>query len=390
MAFLGWLNSRNYDQFASHNCFFKISEKEYIDKVKLWYPEVYNSLNGQIQAPIKTYANGDHYEGDLTDGKRSGTGELTREFCCGRGDQLMSYNGSWKDDMKHGGGVLHLANGWVYDGNFENDRKNGLGIMYFRKISWLKDTKSESCRFNGLWDKTTFDSSISRRLEIFKLASFQGGGTRSYSFYKGTWVNDCKTGLGMSGRVEKCVHFHGVRCLKRNEHTLGWLFEGEFLNGLKHGNGKYISDDGIRSYDYTGGWVMDKEHGHGKYTCNDGSSYEGEWQSGKKHGTGVERTKFGDVYEGGWDNNRYHGVGKYTCNDGSTYEGEWNLGRKHGHGNYRNTLGDVYEGDWDANRYHGVGSLINEGKGERKVGEWRNGVLYNGSASSPTSKVSKR
>jgi hypothetical protein len=49
----------------------------------------------------------------------------------------------------------------------------------------------------------------------------------------------------------------------------------------------------------------------------------------------------------------------------------------------------VYEGDWDENRYHGVGSLVNEGTGERKVGEWRNGVLYNGSVSNPTSKVSK-
>ena len=204
------------------------------------------------------------------------------------------------------------------------------------------------------------------------------------------WENDNKTGRGIYGRLEKVVRFYGRGCnRKRYMRILGWLYEGEFLNGFKHGRGEYIFDNGVRSYHYSGDWVMNKEHGVGKYTCIDGTVYEGEWQIGKKHGNGVYRDNLGINYEGGWDGDRYHGVGKYTCSDGIVYEGEWQIGKKHGNGVYRDKLGNIYEGGWNGDRYHGIGILTNEITGERKEGEWCYGELFNGAMHSPTTKVSK-
>ena len=119
----------------------------------------------------------------------------------------------------------------------------------------------------------------------------------------------------------------------RNEYSCetakirGWTYDGEMVNGLRHGSGKYIFDDDHYSA-YKGQWVMDKEHGYGQYTWNDGSTYEGEWQTEKRCGKGIYRNrKLRVVYEGYWRNDRYHGNGVLTNSDNDErQEGEWRDG----------------------------------------------------------------
>ena len=99
---------------------------------------------------------------------------------------------------------------------------------------------------------------------------------------------------------------------KRVEYDGGDVYEGEILNG--------------------------KRHGHGTYTWADGDTYEGDWKDGKRCGRGkliqYGKSPTGETYM------------KYS------YDGEWLDSREHGHGicvegdfgMYKNDK--VYEGEW--------------------------------------------
>ena len=93
---------------------------------------------------------------------------------------------------------------------------------------------------------------------------------------------------------------------------------------------------------YTGGYdAAGLPHGNGKMTFKDGDTYEGEYMNGERHGQGTEM--IGDswddeivstVYVGTFHHNQRHGLGKMTynidpnsdCDDYSDDEGEWKNG----------------------------------------------------------------
>jgi hypothetical protein len=47
----------------------------------------------------------------------------------------------------------------------------------------------------------------------------------------------------------------------------------------------------------------------GTYEWPNGERYEGEWLNGNKHGKGTWTSKNGDKYMGEWDNSMAHGYG---------------------------------------------------------------------------------
>ena len=81
------------------------------------------------------------------------------------------------------------------------------------------------------------------------------------------------------------------------QYSNGGIYEGEFLNGKQHGQGKYISADG---YEYSGQWVNGIIEGLGTAKYSDGSIYTGSFIGGKPTG-----------------------IGKLIFLDGGSYEGEW-------------------------------------------------------------------
>ena len=168
-----------------------------------------------------------------------------------------------------------------------------------------------------------------------------------------------------------------------------FCYEGEYVNGKKHGHGTFTMGDGSV---YVGNFVNNEIEGHGKRTWPDGSNYVGEFSFGEMHGEG-EYTNGPDgwSYIGHWSQNqrqgpgilyhangdRYEGLfqahqehdpnGALFCANGDTYEGGWECGQRSGYGRYNSVNGDRYEGHWKNGMRSGEG-----------VQQFSNGIEWRG------------
>jgi len=102
----------------------------------------------------------------------------------------------------------------------------------------------------------------------------------------------------------------------------------------------YNPDRTIHSV-YQGNFVDGKKHGRGKNTFNshpDFQEYEGYFDEGIMQGRGKMVLRNGNVYVGDFNDDYMHGKGTMTFReDNSRYEGDWHHGNMHGQGN-------VYDG----------------------------------------------
>jgi hypothetical protein len=73
---------------------------------------------------FKVLPNGDKYEGELKNGKRTGNGVC--HYVDGR-----KYEGNYRDDKMDGNGVLIFLNGETYQGDFKDDLFDGTGIITY-------------------------------------------------------------------------------------------------------------------------------------------------------------------------------------------------------------------------------------------------------------------
>jgi hypothetical protein len=78
------------------------------------------------------------------------------------------------------------------------------------------------------------------------------------------------------------------------------VYEGDFVNGVFEGNGRYNFDGGF----YEGRWKSGRYHDDGFLLFADGSSYKGEFVDGVAHGQGEETSADGVVSRGHWENGR--------------------------------------------------------------------------------------
>ena len=90
------------------------------------------------------------------------------------------------------------------------------------------------------------------------------------------------------------------------------LFEGEYLNGQKHGKGKEYTAFGKLIFE--GEYLNGKKQGKGREYDHAGKLlYEGEYLNGKRNGKGKEYDYNGLLlYEGKWKNNKKEGYGIFN------------------------------------------------------------------------------
>jgi hypothetical protein len=340
------------------------------------------------------------YIGDLVDGVRHGQGVLTYEsgetlrgeFLHGRihnGTGTLKYassqdirKGTWVDGKMQGQGST-IIRGWsFYVGNFKDGMKHGDGVMTFTTTG-----------------------------EILR------GEFRNGYIYNGEGVVRMRqAGDYMIGKWKRGeMHGKGVACKD------GWKYEGEFENGLYHGQGvltystgKTLSGTFVKgtvqngtghlkvkgSADYaTGTWVDGVLDGPGT-TFTAGLMYEGNFRAGEWHGQGVvtyptcetlkgefrkgkifngegtlKQADSANVMSGTWVNGKLHGPG-VTNTGGWRYEGQLDGGEWHGQGVLTYETGEMLKGEFVRGRIHnGGGVLRSRGSGEYLIGMWLGGAL---------------
>lgn len=156
----------------------------------------------------------------------------------------------------------------------------------------------------------------------------------------------------------------------------GFCYNGDIVNGLRHGFGSLTRDDG---YSYRGIWANDKRHGEGCEMLPDGTNYDGDWYNDAKSGWGVSTYLDGTEHKGDWKGGVKDGWGRITYgagNDrlkGRIYTGQWRMDGDdlHGKGEILYPNGDTYTGEWINEARHGKGIHKAE-DGHIYISSWEN------------------
>ena len=188
--------------------------------------------------------NGDVYEGEMVDDRRTGEGVYTWA------DQ-RTYVGTFVNDRRHGYGELTWPNGDRYEGEFREDQMTGSG------------------RF--VWDNT--------------------------DVYEGDFVDGQRTGQGVytwhTGERYQGF-FRGGKLHGRGIFTWpdGRSYQGDFVDGLKRGEGVFEWPNGNR---YVGRFENDERQGFGIFYWRDGTVYRGRFARNKMDGFGLKRHPDGEA-----------------------------------------------------------------------------------------------
>jgi len=193
----------------------------------------------------------------------------------------------------------------------------------------------------------------------YKNGLFHGEGTmvwRNGSVYQGGFKN----GL-----------FHGVATLK---HANGNIYEGKFTDGMGEGKAHYTMTNGSI---YVGNFSKGEFNGQGRYEAKNGNIYQGNFKKGALNGIGkITYIDLGE-YTGEVKNWKMEGKGTYKIlNEDSIYKGDFVNDIFTGHGEITFSSGDRYVGQVESWLGNGLGELKIK-NGEYYKGEFRDG-LYDG------------
>ncbi|KAF6715506.1 Ankyrin repeat and MYND domain-containing protein 1 [Oryzias melastigma] len=104
----------------------------------------------------------------------------------------------------------------------------------------------------------------------------------------------------------------------------GSKYEGHFVNGLKHGKGKYMWGNG--EY-YEGLFYKDYRHGSGQYCWPTGHKFTGKFYLNRREGYAVQVFPDGATFQGLYHTDQRFGPGVLTYPDGQQDVGLW-LGKQ--------------------------------------------------------------
>ena len=205
------------------------------------------------------YANGDVFKGHLDSNYlRQGSG-LYAEHRMG-----ATYEGDWKDSMRHGVGLLTFSSGVEYCGEFHQDSIHGEGVI------------------------TLIDDSV--YTGGFRFGLFHGHGTLEDGITKRVYIGDFENGLR---------HGHGEEIFSD-----GTRYVGQYCDGKREGSGVLFDEGGNKLYE--GEWSEDLRQGKGHLYSH-------------KH----EKSEWEGSYEGDFRQGKFCGMGLYSYTDGTSIEGQW-------------------------------------------------------------------
>ncbi|CAK0840591.1 unnamed protein product, partial [Prorocentrum cordatum] len=175
---------------------------------------------------------------------------------------------AWAGRVKHGQGTLAHPDGQRYCGQFKYDQKSGYGTQ-----------------------------------------TYPSGST-----YSGQWADDLQNGHGTENWADGSAFEGQFRAGEKH----GWgrfmwgngcLYEGEFVRNDMHGEGSYAWSDGRIDGMFCGQWSRNYMGPSGSMQWPDGRVYEGDFLEGRKHGEGTHWWPDGRSYVGQWREGKQHGIG---------------------------------------------------------------------------------
>ncbi|ETO19146.1 hypothetical protein RFI_18089 [Reticulomyxa filosa] len=215
-----------------------------------------------------------------------------------------TYDGEWKNDLRHGYGVETLANGVKYEGEWKYNKKSDYGVL------WVPNSQKENKIANDEMQSVHVQSLLELQTKI------QNEMIQSNS-------DNSVQSTSMRPREHQNTHL-----LKNN---LRKMYQGYWKNDFRD-----VS------------YLMKKKKGKGIFYFKNGDRYEGEYRKNVRHGYGVMHYKNGDKYSGDWQFQKKTGFGRYTfaaTND--IFEGYWLFDRKEGPGHYMySKTNQLYVGEW--------------------------------------------
>jgi len=193
----------------------------------------------------------------------------------------FAFSGGLVDGQFNGAGTIGLAGGSVFKGEFDEGRFSGDGAFYYSG-----DIHSDDWHFNGLFQNGR-----------------AGGGIFYFDEEHEVVFSRDSTEVFLSGP--------------------DWQYRGGFNERGPNGVGTFVFADGSV---YRGGFLNGLAHGDGQYMCEDGKLiYSGEFSDGSFDGRGFYFSTEGWVYEGGFKDGLFNGEGRIT--DGHRVnKGRWALG----------------------------------------------------------------
>ena len=151
----------------------------------------------------------------------------------------------------------------------------------------------------------------------------------------------------------------------------GTIYEGDFVNGSKEGQGTFTAVKlGII---YTGGWKNNKRNGYGKEVNKFAATeLEGTWKDNVLVDANTDPTLPPSTCVSG---NCVNGKGKMLYENGETYEGDWVNENYEGQGTYKYENGSYFTGKWKDSKPDGYGKYYDKATNSTKEGIWKAGIF---------------
>ncbi|XP_054511457.2 radial spoke head 10 homolog B isoform X10 [Pan troglodytes] len=187
---------------------------------------------------VYTWPDGSMYEGEVVNGMRNGFGM----FKCST--QPVSYIGHWCNGKRHGKGSIYYnqeGTCW-YEGDWVQNIKKGWGVRCYKSGNI----------YEGQWEDNMRHGEGRMRW------------LTTNEEYTGRWERGIQNGFG--------THTWFLKRIRSSQYPLRNEYIGEFVNGYRHGRGKFYYASGAT---YDGEWVSNKKHGMGRLTFKNGRVYEG-------------------------------------------------------------------------------------------------------------------
>ncbi len=289
------------------------------------------------------YPDGSKYEGEWKNDKRHGRGVLTRP-------DGMRYEGEWADGKPNGKGILTSPNGeikggmWV-KGKFIEEQKPGET----KEDSLGELAKSQSAKIQELEEH---NQALNKKISSLtsKVDSIERQSDENSLFEENYFAEELKI------TEEKGSHHNILRTGKEGSKRFNvwWIVPAVLLllivfvvansNG---GIGTLYFDDGTTFY--KGELRRNVPHGQGTaYHKNGTIMFHGEFKNGEWHQGKVINEEGTIMYIGELKSGMFHGQGKIFRKDGTImYDGEYRYNEWHGQGTLYQQDGTIlHEGEF--------------------------------------------